>query len=134
MNSFQQPMHSLTARSFVGAGRHFAMVLRTDLSMISALVLSPAFLGFIAASVVLAVTPGPGVIYIVTRTLSRGRNAGLASVCGIAIGGLGNAVAASIGLAAVLSASATAFLVIKLARRDLFRDPWNQDVVREAQT
>jgi len=83
--------------------------------MIPALVMSPTFLGFIAASVILAVTPGPGVIYIVTRTLSQGRKAGLASVCGIAIGGLGNAAAASIGLAAVLSASATAFLVVKLA-------------------
>jgi threonine/homoserine/homoserine lactone efflux protein len=55
------------------------------------------------------------VIYLVTRTLSRGRKAGLASIGGIALGDLGNAVAASIGLAAVLSACAAAFVAVKLA-------------------
>jgi threonine/homoserine/homoserine lactone efflux protein len=63
----------------------------------------------------LAVTPGPGVIYILTRTLSRGRQAGLASVAGIALGNLANATAASLGLAALLAASATAFAVMKFA-------------------
>jgi len=76
---------------------------------------SPAFAAFIFASIVLAVTPGPGVIYLVTRTLSRGRKAGLASIGGIALGDLGNAFAASIGLAAVLSASAAAFVAVKFA-------------------
>jgi threonine/homoserine/homoserine lactone efflux protein len=72
-------------------------------------------LAFLLASLALAITPGPGVIYIVTRTMSQGRRAGLASVCGVAIGNLGNAAAASIGLAAVLKTSATAFIVIKFA-------------------
>ena len=76
---------------------------------------SPAFAAFIVASIVLALTPGPGVIYLVTRTLSRGRKVGLASIGGIALGDLGNAVAASAGLAAVLSACAPAFVAIKLA-------------------
>jgi threonine/homoserine/homoserine lactone efflux protein len=83
--------------------------------MLQATVCSPAFAAFVLASLVLAVTPGPGVIYLVTRTLSRGRKAGLASIGGIALGDLGNAVAASIGLAAVLSASAAAFTAVKLA-------------------
>src|SRR5271154_1317467 len=83
--------------------------------MLEATVSSPAFAAFVFASLVLAVTPGPGVIYLVTRTLSRGRKAGLASIGGIALGDLGNAVAASVGLAAVLSASATAFVAVKLA-------------------
>lgn len=69
---------------------------------------------FVLASTVLAVTPGPGVAYIVTQTLSRGRTAGIASVGGIALGNLGNAAAASVGLAVVLSASSVAFTVIKL--------------------
>lgn len=63
----------------------------------------------------LAVTPGPGVLYIVTRTLSQGRAAGLASAAGVALGNLANAVAASLGLAVLLAASSLAFSVLKLA-------------------
>jgi threonine/homoserine/homoserine lactone efflux protein len=70
---------------------------------------------FIVAAVVLAITPGPGVVYILTQTLGQGRKAGLASVCGIALGNLGNASAASLGLAAVFAVSATAFTLVKLA-------------------
>ena len=82
--------------------------------MIGMLVTSPSFAAFLVASLILAVTPGPGVVYIVTRTLGQGRKAGLSSVGGIALGNLGNAAAASVGLAAVLAASSTAFLVVKL--------------------
>ena len=67
------------------------------------------------ASLLLAATPGPGVLYIVTRTLAQGRRAGLASVAGVALGNLGNALAASLGLAALLAVSSTAFTVVKLA-------------------
>ena len=83
--------------------------------MIESLVLSPTFAAFLLASLILAVIPGPAVIFIVTRTLSQGRGAGIASLGGIALGNLGNAAAAAIGLAAVLSASAAAFLIVKLA-------------------
>lgn len=68
---------------------------------------------FLIASIVLAVTPGPGVLYIVTRSLTQGRRFGLASVAGVALGNLGNAVGASIGLAAVFAASALAFTLVK---------------------
>ena len=74
--------------------------------MIQVLLTSPTFAAFLFASLILAVTPGPGVIYIVTRTLGQGRKAGFASIAGIALGDLGNATAASLGLAALLSASA----------------------------
>ena len=67
------------------------------------------------ASLVLAATPGPGVLYIVTRTLAQGRRAGLASVAGVALGNLGNAMAASLGLAALLAVSSLAFGVVKFA-------------------
>lgn len=83
--------------------------------MIGTYVTSPTFVAFLIASLILAVTPGPGVLYIVTQTLGQGRKAGLASVWGIALGNLGNAAAASVGLAAVLAASSTAFVVVKLA-------------------
>ena len=75
----------------------------------------PLLAAFLAASFVLAVTPGPGVVYIVTRSLAEGRRAGLASVGGVALGNLGNAIGASLGLAAILAASATAFLAVKYA-------------------
>jgi threonine/homoserine/homoserine lactone efflux protein len=71
------------------------------------------FSAFLIASVILAVTPGPGVLYIVTRSLTQGRRVGLASVAGVALGNLGNAVGAAIGLAAVFAVSALAFTVVK---------------------
>jgi threonine/homoserine/homoserine lactone efflux protein len=69
---------------------------------------------FLLACIVLAVTPGPAVIYLVTRTLSQGRTAGLSSIGGVALGNLGNAVAASFGLALIFAVSARAFMIIKL--------------------
>jgi threonine/homoserine/homoserine lactone efflux protein len=70
---------------------------------------------FLLASLVLALTPGPAVLYLVTRTLSQGKSAGLASIGGIALGNLGNAAIASCGLAMVLAVSARAFTIVKLA-------------------
>ena len=70
---------------------------------------------FVLASAVLAITPGPAVIYLVTRTLGQGRGAGLASIGGIALGNLGNAAIASLGLAVVFAVSAHAFTIVKLA-------------------
>jgi threonine/homoserine/homoserine lactone efflux protein len=73
----------------------------------------PLLATFLIASVVLAVTPGPGVIYIVTRSVTQGRQSGMASVAGVALGNLGNAIAASLGLAALFAASSVAFSVVK---------------------
>jgi threonine/homoserine/homoserine lactone efflux protein len=73
------------------------------------------FATFVLASLVLAVTPGPAVVYILTRTVTQGRPAGLASVGGVALGNLGNAIGASLGLAALLAVSAVAFTVLKFA-------------------
>ncbi|MGH8809733.1 MAG: LysE family translocator, partial [Noviherbaspirillum sp.] len=57
----------------------------------------------------------PAVIYVVTRTLAQGKRAGLASVAGVALGNLGNAISASIGLAALFAISSLAFTVVKYA-------------------
>jgi len=75
----------------------------------------PLLAAFGLASLVLAATPGPGVLYVVTRTLAQGRRAGLASVAGVAMGNLGNALGASLGLAALLAMSSLAFTLIKFA-------------------
>jgi threonine/homoserine/homoserine lactone efflux protein len=75
----------------------------------------PLLGAFVVASGVLAVTPGPGVVYIVTRCLAQGRRSGLASVAGVAVGNLGNAAGASLGLAALFAVSSLAFTVVRWA-------------------
>jgi threonine/homoserine/homoserine lactone efflux protein len=75
----------------------------------------PLLAAFLAASFVLAVTPGPGVLYIVTRSIAQGRRSGLASVAGVALGNFGNAIGASVGLAALFAISSAAFAVVKYA-------------------
>ena len=73
----------------------------------------PLFGAFLLASAVLAVTPGPGVFYIVARSVTQGRAAGLASVAGVALGNLANALGASLGLAALFAVSSLAFTIVK---------------------
>lgn len=75
----------------------------------------PLLSAFLVASFILAVTPGPGVFYVVTRSLLQGRRSGLASVAGVALGNLGNAFGASLGLAALFAVSSFAFTVVKYA-------------------
>lgn len=70
---------------------------------------------FMIAALVLAITPGPAVLYIVTRSISQGRTAGIVSCLGITSGGLVHVLAAAIGLSAALATSATAFNVVKYA-------------------
>jgi len=59
--------------------------------------------------------PGPSVLYIVTRSVSQGRRAGIVSVLGIEAGALVHVAAAGIGLSALVASSATAFTVLKYA-------------------
>src|SRR5262245_11205446 len=68
---------------------------------------------FIFSALVLLFTPGPAVLFIVTRTLQQGRSAGLSSVLGLCCGGLVHVAAAVFGLSALLAASATAFTIVK---------------------
>jgi len=69
---------------------------------------------FLAASVVLLVTPGPAVLYIVTRSLADGRRMGLVSVAGIGLGTLGHVTAATLGVSALLASSELAFTAVKV--------------------
>jgi threonine/homoserine/homoserine lactone efflux protein len=70
---------------------------------------------FAAASLALAVVPGPAVLYIVAQSVDQGRFAGFVSALGIGVGGLVHVVAATIGLSSLLASSATAFTVVKYA-------------------
>jgi threonine/homoserine/homoserine lactone efflux protein len=68
---------------------------------------------FIAAALVLLITPGPAVLYIVARSIDQGRRAGLVSMLGVHAGTLVHVAAAAAGLSALLAASAMAFSVVK---------------------
>jgi threonine/homoserine/homoserine lactone efflux protein len=68
---------------------------------------------FAAASILLLVIPGPAVVYILNRSVSDGRQVGLAAVAGLELGNLVHALAAAAGLSAVLATSATAFNTVK---------------------
>jgi threonine/homoserine/homoserine lactone efflux protein len=70
---------------------------------------------FFAAALLLAVTPGPGIFYVVARTLSGGRREGVSSSIGTFFGGLFHVFAAALGVSAILAASAVAFHTIKYA-------------------
>ncbi len=72
-----------------------------------------SFTAFLLAALVLAITPGPGIAYVVARTVAGGRTEGLASCVGTAIGGLVHVLAAAAGLSLIIAQSATAFSVIK---------------------
>ena len=68
---------------------------------------------FVAAALVLLITPGPAVLYIVARSIDQGRRAGLVSMLGVHAGTLVHVAAAAAGLSALLAASAMAFSVVK---------------------
>lgn len=68
---------------------------------------------FIPAAVALILTPGPVVLYIVTRSVDQGRKAGLVSVLGSEIGNLCHVLAAALGLSAILLSSTLAFDIVK---------------------
>jgi threonine/homoserine/homoserine lactone efflux protein len=70
---------------------------------------------FLAAAVVLAITPGPGIFYVLARTLAGGRRGGIHSSLGTFIGGLFHVFAAALGVSAILAASAVAFHTVKYA-------------------
>jgi len=72
-----------------------------------------AFIAFLLAAAILAITPGPGIAYVVARTVAGGRREGLASCFGTAIGGMLHVFAASVGLSALLAQSALAFSIVK---------------------
>jgi threonine/homoserine/homoserine lactone efflux protein len=70
---------------------------------------------FCGAALALLLVPGPAVLYIVARSASQGRRAGLISVVGIHVGTLVHIAAAVVGLSALIVASAATFTMVKLA-------------------
>jgi threonine/homoserine/homoserine lactone efflux protein len=73
------------------------------------------YLLFVAAGVLLNLTPGQDTMFIIGRSLSGGQRSGIAAALGIATGSVGHTLAAALGLSVILATSATAFTVVKVA-------------------
>jgi len=68
---------------------------------------------FLGAATLLAISPGPGMLYVLARSLAGGRREGVLSAAGTFAGGLVHVVAAATGLSILLATSAMAFAVVK---------------------
>lgn len=69
---------------------------------------------FLAAALLLAATPGPGIFYVAARTLAGGRAEGIASSLGTGLGGMVHVCAGALGVSALVLASADLFTALKL--------------------
>jgi threonine/homoserine/homoserine lactone efflux protein len=69
---------------------------------------------YVAAALLLAVTPGPGIFYVAARTLAGGRAEGVASSFGTGLGGMVHVLAGSLGVSALVLTSAELFTALKL--------------------
>jgi threonine/homoserine/homoserine lactone efflux protein len=78
-------------------------------------VIDHRFFLFLGAATLLAIAPGPGMLYVLARSLAGGRREGVLSAAGTFAGGLVHVVAAATGLSIVLATSATAFALVKYA-------------------
>ncbi len=68
---------------------------------------------FLTAAVLLAIAPGPGMIYVLARSVAGGRREGALSACGTFLGGMVHVLAAALGVSIVLAKSAAAFSTVK---------------------
>src|SRR5580698_10230249 len=71
------------------------------------------FLVFLTAAVLLAIAPGPGMLYVLARSLSGGRREGVLSSFGTFLGGMVHVFAAALGVSIILAGSAVAFATVK---------------------
>lgn len=70
--------------------------------------------GFLSASVLLTLTPGPDILFVLTQSITRGRKAGIIFAAGLCTGLVVHTVAVSLGLSLMLSKSPVAFMVLKV--------------------
>src|SRR5215469_3706121 len=74
---------------------------------------SAHFFVFLSAALLLAIAPGPGMLYVLARTLAGGRREGLLSALGTFFGGMVHVFAAAAGVSIILAKSAIAFAAVK---------------------
>ncbi|MBX9429652.1 LysE family translocator [Ralstonia nicotianae] len=70
-------------------------------------------LTFLFAATLLAITPGPGIAYVVARTVAGGKAEGIASCIGTTVGGMVHVLAAALGLSLLIAQSALAYSIAK---------------------
>jgi len=68
---------------------------------------------FLSAAIAINITPGPDMIYILSRTIAQGRKIGIASSLGVCSGSFVHIFAAAFGLSAILATSVMAFTIVK---------------------
>lgn len=71
------------------------------------------FLLFLTAAVLLAIAPGPGMLYVLARSLAGGKREGVLSALGTFLGGMVHVFAAALGISIILAKSALAFAAVK---------------------
>lgn len=71
------------------------------------------FLLFMTAAVLLAIAPGPGMLYVLARSLAGGKREGVLSAFGTFLGGMVHVFAAALGISIILAKSAVAFATVK---------------------
>ena len=74
---------------------------------------STRFFLFLTAAVLLAVAPGPGMLYVLARSLAGGKREGVLSAFGTFLGGMVHVLAAALGVSIILAKSAVAFATVK---------------------
>lgn len=72
------------------------------------------YYSFLAAAAVLAIIPGPGILFVLAQTSKGGRSAGVSASVGTAIGGLFHVLAGAVGISAIVYSSAVAFNTVKI--------------------
>ena len=70
---------------------------------------------FVAASALLAIAPGPDIVYVLTRAIAQGARAGLAAALGFTAGCIFHTVLAAVGIAALIRSSELAFDLVRYA-------------------
>jgi threonine/homoserine/homoserine lactone efflux protein len=68
---------------------------------------------FFSAAVLLAIAPGPGMLYVLARSLAGGKREGVLSALGTFLGGMVHVLAAALGVSIILAKSAAAFAAVK---------------------
>jgi threonine/homoserine/homoserine lactone efflux protein len=70
---------------------------------------------FLTAALLLAIAPGPGMLYVLARSLAGGKREGVLSALGTFLGGMMHVFAAAFGVSLILARSAMAFATVKYA-------------------
>ena len=73
-----------------------------------------SIIAFIGATALLAFSPGPDNIYVLTQSVANGRNSGLATTVGLVSGCIVHTTLVAFGLSAIIATSPTVFFIIKL--------------------